>query len=57
MADTPRLPLTRRLARHVQRWGAYWVAALALLAASEALWRWQTWPVRELLSSPQERAA
>lgn len=24
-------------------------AALALLALSEALWLWQTWPVRELL--------
>lgn len=23
--------------------------ALALLAASEAVWLWQTWPVRELL--------
>jgi hypothetical protein len=25
------------------------LAALALLALSEALWLWQTWPVRELL--------
>jgi hypothetical protein len=24
-------------------------AALALLTLSEALWLWQTWPVRELL--------
>ncbi|AEG94263.1 hypothetical protein [Ramlibacter tataouinensis] len=57
MADAERIPLTRRLARHLQRWGAYWVAALALLAASEVLWWWQTWPVRELLPAAQEPAA
>jgi hypothetical protein len=35
------------------RAGAQWLrlraVALALLALSEALWVWQTWPVRELL--------
>lgn len=28
------------------------LAVLALLVASEALWLWQTWPVRELLQPP-----
>lgn len=27
-------------------------AGVALLLASEALWLWQTWPVRELLLQP-----
>lgn len=27
-------------------------AAAVLLALSEVLWLWQTWPVRELLQSP-----
>jgi hypothetical protein len=31
------------------QWVLFIAAALALLAASEALWLWQTWPVRELL--------
>ena len=30
-------------------WLAMAVAAVALLLLSEALWLWQTWPVRELL--------
>ena len=30
-------------------------AALALLALSEALWLWQTWPVRELLQPAPAR--
>lgn len=36
-------------------WGAWFrlaAAALALLLLSEALWLWQTWPVRELLQTP-----
>lgn len=28
------------------------IAAGVLLLASEALWLWQTWPVRELLQPP-----
>lgn len=35
--------------RHWARVGAL---AFLLLAASEALWLWQTWPVRELLQAP-----
>jgi len=30
--------------------------ALALLALSEALWLWQSWPVRELLPGPPPEA-
>jgi len=41
---------TRRLAGHLRRWGSYWVVAIALLAASQMLWRWQTWNVRMLLA-------
>ena len=41
-------------------WGA-WLrlvgAALLLLALSEALWVWQTWPVRELLQPAATRPA
>ena len=32
-----------------RQWLRLFAAALALLALSEALWVWQTWPVRELL--------
>ncbi len=45
-------------ARERTPWGAWLrvaAAALALLALSEALWLWQTWPVRELLQAPSSR--
>ena len=32
-----------------RRWARAACAAAALLVLSEALWLWQTWPVRELL--------
>ena len=32
-------------------WVPVAVCALLLLALSEALWLWQTWPVRELLQA------
>lgn len=48
---SPRPRRTRRLAGHLRRWGPYWVVALALLAASQMLWRWQTWNVRMLLEA------
>jgi hypothetical protein len=35
-----------------RQWLQVAAAALALLALSEALWLWQTWPVRELLATP-----
>ncbi|MEJ8838473.1 hypothetical protein [Ramlibacter sp. AN1133] len=37
-------------------WLRLCVAALVLLALSEALWVWQTWPVRELLQPAPTRA-
>jgi hypothetical protein len=40
-----------RLKRHLRQWGAYWAFALALLAASEMLWRWHTSPVREMMTT------
>jgi hypothetical protein len=33
----------------LRTWSRVLGAALVLLLASEALWLWQTWPVRELL--------
>jgi hypothetical protein len=35
-----------------QPWLRVALAAGALLLVSEALWLWQTWPVRELLDPP-----
>ena len=32
-------------------WGLVFACALLLLLLSEALWLWQTWPVRELLQA------
>jgi hypothetical protein len=32
-----------------RQWVLFVAAILGLLLASEALWLWQTWPVRELL--------
>jgi hypothetical protein len=45
MAD-PQPPTARR---KLGRWIAVACAALALLGLSQALWQWQTWPVRQLL--------
>lgn len=46
-------------ATQAQPAGARWkpwlrigAAAVTLLVLSEALWLWQTWPVRELLQPP-----
>ncbi len=39
-----------------RQWLRFAAAALALLAVSEALWLWQTWPVRELLQPPPVRS-
>ncbi len=50
-----RLPLyswLRRLRPLRALWG-YALAALALLAVSQALWLWHSWPVRELLDRDQ----
>lgn len=50
-----------RLSRRLVAWGrrlrlprgpwAYLLVALALLAASEILWLWHSWPVREILAT------
>jgi hypothetical protein len=40
------------LRRHLRRWGGVWLAALALLGLSQALWWWESWPVRQLLDTP-----
>jgi hypothetical protein len=39
------------------QWLRLFGAALLLLALSEALWVWQTWPVRELLQPTPTRPA
>lgn len=40
-----------------RQWLQFVAAALALLAASEVLWLWQSWPVRELLQPAAAAAA
>ena len=56
-AETPGSTETGRNAPRPAGWGRWLrllAGALALLALSETLWLWQTWPVRELLqSAPQ----
>lgn len=37
--------------RSFRRWLALSVAALGLLAASQLIWQWETWPVRQLLGA------
>jgi hypothetical protein len=38
-----------------RQWLRLFAAAGVLLLLSEALWVWQTWPVRELLQPPAAR--
>jgi hypothetical protein len=40
-----------------REWLRLCAAAFVLLAVSEALWLWQTWPVRELLQPVATRPA
>jgi len=40
-----------------RQWLRLFAAAGTLLLLSEALWIWQTWPVRELLQPPVTRSA
>jgi hypothetical protein len=50
MADEqPSAPARSRRGARLRRWGAVVIAALVLLALSQALWLWQSWPVRQLL--------
>lgn len=39
------------LRRGLRAAGPYVLAALALLVASELLWLWHSWPVRQVLDS------
>jgi hypothetical protein len=45
---TTRRALARRL-RLLRKWLPVAAAALLLLALSQTLWLWQSWPVRHLL--------
>ena len=47
-AETPGAT-QKRTGRGWRPWLQVVLAALLLLVFSEALWLWQTWPVRELL--------
>lgn len=58
-ADSPGSTETRRDApppTGLGRWLRLLAGALVLLALSETLWLWQTWPVRELLQSAPQPA-
>lgn len=46
--DTP-TPTPARPGR-LRRWAPVALAAGLLLAASQLVWTWQTWPVRQLLA-------
>jgi hypothetical protein len=47
-ADASGPPARRRW----RDWAQWLALALIVLLLSEALWLWQTWPVRELLQPP-----
>jgi len=61
MAPDMPSPAPPKLSRRLVAWGsrlrlprgpwAYLLVALALLAASEILWLWHSWPVREILAT------
>lgn len=53
MADEqpPRAAQARRGFPRLRKWIPVAAAALALLALSQALWLWQSWPVRQLLQA------
>jgi hypothetical protein len=46
-----------RVRRFLRRWGGACAGALALAVASQLLWWWQTWPVRQLVDAPPAQAA
>jgi hypothetical protein len=49
--ETPGAAPARSAERGWRPWLGVAAIAVALLLLSEALWLWQTWPVRELLHS------
>ena len=55
-AGTPAHSAPSRRARLLRGLWPYLLAGLALLAASEMLWIWHSWPVRELLDSERVSA-
>ena len=50
-AEVPGSTQAPRKAREWRAWLRVALAAGALLLLSEALWLWQTWPVRDLLQA------
>lgn len=55
-SETPAATRAQPAAARWKPWLRIGAAAVALLVLSEALWLWQTWPVRELLQ-PSASAA
>lgn len=53
--ETPGPAGARRARAGWRQWLQLAAAAILLLAVSEALWLWQTWPVRELLQQAPVR--
>ena len=51
-SEVPGYPPAQRRQGGWRPWLRVAVAAGLLLLLSEALWLWQTWPVRELLQVP-----
>jgi hypothetical protein len=51
-AEVPGSTQAQARLRGWQPWLRVVLAATALLLLSEAIWLWQTWPVRELLEAP-----
>lgn len=51
-AETPGSTQERARPGRWKPWLQLVAAALLLLVVSQALWLWQTWPVRELLQQP-----
>jgi hypothetical protein len=51
-SETPESTQARPAGEGWGPWLRLAAVALALLLLSEALWLWQTWPVRELLQPP-----
>ena len=48
-AEVPQTTEVRPAASRWRQWLAVVLAAVGLLAVSEALWLWQSWPVSQLL--------
>ena len=51
-AETPASTETKPARGRWRHWLRFTALVMALLLLSEALWLWQTWPVREVLYQP-----